>query len=241
MSKLMYVLGIILLAVGAALALVGLVNPSQILVYGLSLESALDLIIGGILSMGLGGVIAALTGSMPRSVAVEQAVETFVEEATPEIEEAPAEPEAVEEPAAAPVQSKGLRFPGFSRKVEVPAVAAAATAAVAATTEKASAGVQETLDALDQAKSELENVFGSKPAIVTADPEPVAEPEEEVFEEEAAEPAEGELFVVEDKIVRGRPARVLSDGTVEAETDEGWMRFENLEHLDEYLDATEAN
>ena len=24
---------------------------------------------------------------------------------------------------------------------------------------------------------------------------------------------------------------------VEAETDEGWMRFENLEHLDEYLDA----
>jgi hypothetical protein len=34
-----------------------------------------------------------------------------------------------------------------------------------------------------------------------------------------------------------RPARILSDGTVEAETDEGWMRFENLEHLDEYLDA----
>jgi hypothetical protein len=30
---------------------------------------------------------------------------------------------------------------------------------------------------------------------------------------------------------------VLSDGTVEAETDEGWMRFENLEHLEEYLDA----
>jgi hypothetical protein len=36
--------------------------------------------------------------------------------------------------------------------------------------------------------------------------------------------------------VRGRPARLLSDGTVEAETDEGWMRFENLEHLNEYLD-----
>ena len=27
------------------------------------------------------------------------------------------------------------------------------------------------------------------------------------------------------------------DGTVEAETDEGWMRFENLEHLDEYLEV----
>jgi hypothetical protein len=29
----------------------------------------------------------------------------------------------------------------------------------------------------------------------------------------------------------------LSDNTVEAETDEGWMRFENVEHLEEYLDA----
>ena len=51
--------------------------------------------------------------------------------------------------------------------------------------------------------------------------------------------ADGELFVVEDKVIRGRSARILSDGTVEAETDEGWMRFENLEHLDEYLDAVE--
>ena len=42
---------------------------------------------------------------------------------------------------------------------------------------------------------------------------------------------------MEEKLIRGRPARVLSDGTVEAETDEGWMRFENLEHLEEYLDA----
>jgi hypothetical protein len=31
----------------------------------------------------------------------------------------------------------------------------------------------------------------------------------------------------------GRVARVLSDGTVEAETAEGWMRFENVEHLEE--------
>ena len=40
------------------------------------------------------------------------------------------------------------------------------------------------------------------------------------------------------RVLCNRPARVLSDGTVEAETDEGWMRFENLEHLDEYLEAT---
>ena len=52
-------------------------------------------------------------------------------------------------------------------------------------------------------------------------------------------PSDTEFYVVEDKVIRGRSARILSDGTVEAETDEGWMRFENLEHLDEYLDAVE--
>jgi hypothetical protein len=45
--------------------------------------------------------------------------------------------------------------------------------------------------------------------------------------------------VVEERVIRRHPARILSDGTVEAETAEGWMRFENLEHLDEYLDAME--
>ena len=40
--------------------------------------------------------------------------------------------------------------------------------------------------------------------------------------------------------IRGKAARVLSDNTVEAETEEGWMRFENIEHLEEYLDAMDA-
>ena len=55
----------------------------------------------------------------------------------------------------------------------------------------------------------------------------------------AGDDVDPELYVVEEKIIRGRPARILSDETVEAETDEGWMRFENLEHLNEYLDSTE--
>ncbi len=53
-------------------------------------------------------------------------------------------------------------------------------------------------------------------------------------------PQEDELFVVEERVIRERPARLLSDGTVEAETDEGWMRFENVEHVEEYLDAMKA-
>ena len=61
--------------------------------------------------------------------------------------------------------------------------------------------------------------------------------EETVTEEEVAD--DGLLYVVEERVIRRHPARILSDGTVEAETSEGWMRFENLEHLDEYLDAME--
>ena len=49
--------------------------------------------------------------------------------------------------------------------------------------------------------------------------------------------SEEELFVVEERTIAGKPARILSDGTVEAETDDGWMRFENVEHLEEYMDA----
>jgi hypothetical protein len=103
--------------------------------------------------------------------------------------------------------------------------------------------VNETLEAIDQAKAELQQAFDEKPAAPTAAPEPAeeqppaAEPVEE--EPEAAAEEEGQLYVVEERSVRGRPARILSDGTVEAETSEGWMRFENLEHLDEYLDAME--
>jgi hypothetical protein len=50
-------------------------------------------------------------------------------------------------------------------------------------------------------------------------------------------PEEHELYVVEERLFRGKQARVLSDGTIEAETAEGWMRFEDFDHLEEYLEA----
>jgi hypothetical protein len=52
--------------------------------------------------------------------------------------------------------------------------------------------------------------------------------------------SEEELYVVEERTIAGKPARILSDGTVEAETDDGWMRFENVEHLEEYMEAVRA-
>jgi hypothetical protein len=130
--------------------------------------------------------------------------------------------------------------------------AAESKAAAEQTISEARSGARDTIVALEKAKADLASALGATPVPTPAPtPEPTPappEPEvlvvETVIETEAVEdlPDEGEggeeqLFVMEEKLIRGRPARVLSDGTVEAETDEGWMRFENLEHLEEYLDA----
>jgi hypothetical protein len=73
------------------------------------------------------------------------------------------------------------------------------------------------------------------------DHEPSGQPEPEPWDapqmhEEAPE-EHAELYVVEERLFRGKQARVLSDGTIEAETAEGWMRFEDFDHLEEYLEA----
>lgn len=95
--------------------------------------------------------------------------------------------------------------------------------------EEVSPAVGETIKALEEAKTGIEQAFGDEPGKAELVPEPAGQSQEEEAEEH--------LYVVEERRIRDRPARILSDGTVEAETDEGWMRFENLEHLDEYLDA----
>jgi outer membrane biosynthesis protein TonB len=195
-----------------------------VVAWGINAEFAAILFVGGVLSIGLGGVINALE-NMP----------------APRIE-MPAY--AVPAPAAA--------IPEFGRRAAEPAAAAAA----AAVAEDVSPPVRETIAALEQARQKIEQAFEPKPPPAEApeaapEPEPVqgpalapeavAEPEPEPEPELPAEAGEvleeGQLYVVEERFIRQRPARILSDGTVEAETDEGWMRFENLEHLDEYLDA----
>jgi hypothetical protein len=220
MSKLMVIVGILFAALGVALGLMVFFSPGSMQVYGLTLEVAALFLVGGVLAVGLGGVIGAAataTAYMP----------------------APAMP--------------------------APAMATAAPggAAIAIAPEPLSPSVRETIQALEQAKTDLREAFAEKepapPATAyhEAEPERVAEhplaeahpaeepaaeeaqPEEPEVEEAAGATAEeeGQLYVVEERTIRGRPARILSDGTVEAETSEGWMRFENLEHLDEYLDA----
>ncbi len=248
MSKLMSVLGIVLLAIGAALALVGLVNSAQMQIYGLTMDTAAILLTGGVLSIGLGGVISALQGYVP-SVATTPVVET-VEIAPPVFErpvfktEAPAAA-VVETPAASLEEPPArIRFPGFGRKAaEVVAATTVVAAAVTETTATSPApvksAVDDTIAALDQAKADIANAIGGMGDVTEAKVDEAVEEveDDEIVAEDDEEPADGELYVIEEREIRGRPARILSDQTVEAETDEGWMRFENLEHLNEYLDS----
>lgn len=212
MSKLMHVLGIILLAAGVALAIMGFVNQAQLQVRGIEMASAINLIIGGILAIGLGGVI----GAVGSAAEVADYAEESAAAAAPA---AKAESKASEDKPAETSQS--MRFPSFSKKLQDAGVEKVEASKAA---EPMTPAVRETIDALEQAKSDLENALtGSDVAESSTTAEAPA--------------ADGELYVTEEKVIRGRQARLLSDGTVEAETDEGWMRFENLEHLDEYLEA----
>jgi hypothetical protein len=229
MSKLMWIAGILLIAIGIALGLMVFASPTSVVGWGINPEVASILVVGGVLALGLGGVVNSLERMASR----------------------PAETAAY----SAPVTP----IPEFGRKaVEQVAPAAAVGAATAAVADDVSEPVKETIAALEQARQKIEQAFEppaeERPAAATV--EPVAEPanapvnvpapDPETQQQEAAEEAdvteeevvaEGQLYVVEERFIRQRPARILSDGTVEAETDEGWMRFENLEHLDEYLDA----
>jgi hypothetical protein len=210
MSKLMWIAGILLAAAGVALGLMVLVSAASLDGLGIGLELAALLLVGGILSLGLGSVISLL--DQQRALLAGRA----------------------ELGAAAPQTA----IPEFGRK-------AGETAAVVAASregeEVVSEPTRDTIKALEQARQKIEQAFEPKTPAAEAEQEaaaPEAEPAEEATEQPEVVP--GQLYVVEERFIRLRPARILSDGTVEAETEEGWMRFENLEHLDEYLDATET-
>lgn len=250
MSRLMTVLGIVFLAIGAAIAVVGLARPGQVQVSGITMDTAALLLMTGIIALGFGGVIEAMRPRMGATMAAAETVTEApapvkaVEVATPAAAEVPAAAEAAAAPEEVPAR---IRFPGFGRKpaTEAAATATAAAAVVtAAVAETPKTAVDETINALEKAKQDIASALGGVERISTQSPPPAATPmsepdAEDLVDEEAADD-DGELYVVEEKIIRGRPARILSDDTVEAETDEGWMRFENLEHLNEYLDAAEA-
>ena len=233
MSKLMIILGIIVAAAGAVIGALIYVSPGQMQVLGLTPEVAAVLLVGGLGLIGLGGVIGAMdkTTAATRdlrawlsgqdvgqvSAATAATAATTVTEFTEVTESPPPFPMPTPEPPAS--VSKVSKIDALIQESK-------------AETTRAVSESRETIAAMDKAKDELKEVLG------VSEPEPPPPP---VVEEpppvEEAEAEDTQLFVVEERLIRGRPARVLSDGTVEAETDDGWMRFENLEHLEEYLDA----
>ncbi len=243
MSRLMHVCGIVLAAIGLALAVVNFSSPGQMQIYGLTFESAAILLTGGLLCLGLSGVIQQL--GLNQGHGHERAI-------LPDVTQGDGAPHSMSD----------LRrdMPSFRpRSVETGAVAAGTAMAGAAAVAEAvkdtvapsQISVAETIEALEQAKTDIkaalggDDMFDDKPSAPAA-PLPVnldvdvpAPPviAAVAVEDEKPEPEEPGLYVVEEQVVRGKPARVLSDGTVEAETDDGWMRFENLEHLNEYLDS----
>jgi hypothetical protein len=231
MSKFMAIAGILAAAAGVALGLMGYLSPGPLQAIGLTQEVAAILLMGGLGLIGLGGAIGAVdhlidaTRDLRRSLAGYDQQDARAEYA----------------PAQATVAAA----------VEETAEDAKETAKETASAVKTSTA--DTIAALDKAKDDISKALGvtgdapvaiaspspaPPPPVITAPAEkPTETAEPPVVEAEATEVDEEQLFVVDEKVIRGRPARVLSDGTVEAETDEGWMRFENLEHLEEYIDA----
>lgn len=228
MAKLMWICGILLIAAGVALGIVLLVSTMR--PGGIDIHTAAILLVGGVLSLGLGSVIEGL-------------------HARPTVRSIIPEPVIPASTAA---------IPEFDPRGAKPAAAAVVAASVIVE-EEVSRPTRDTIQALEQARQKIEQAFETRteqpqeaeaPAAEPEDAEPAAEDvaaveaevEVEVEDEAVAEEEvmdDGQLYVVEERIIRRHPARILSDGTVEAETAEGWMRFENLEHLDEYLDAME--
>jgi len=234
MAKLMWICGILLIAAGVALGIVALVSAAP--PAGVDLQTAAILLVGGVLSLGLGSVIDGQAnghaGAHARSLMPEPMIPAKA--AIPEYDPRGAKPAATAPEAAV----------------------AAATAVIME--KEVSRPTRDTIQALEQARQKIEQAFDARtseaPAATAAEVEETfVASEETVVEEEVASEDdataeeetiteeevmdEGQLYVVEERIIRRHPARILSDGTVEAETAEGWMRFENLEHLDEYLDA----
>jgi hypothetical protein len=229
MSKIMWILGLILAAVGILLGAKSIISPGQMQIYGLTPETAAVLLVGGILSLGLGSVINGLSNIAGAPAEIPVMAKISGTESVTEVSDETA-----------------TRIPGFGRRasdaagVTAAVVAAETTSVTSVVSTTASNSVADTIAALEQAKSDIKTALGGVESMT--DPAEHLEPAQTVSVE-AAEvvAAETELYVVEEKIIRGRPSRILSDDTVEAETDEGWMRFENLEHLNEYLDSMEPS
>ena len=251
MSVFLKIAGAAMMVLGAVLCVTFFASPGWLNARGVGLEPGVLLIIGGILATGQAGLIAALK-SRSSSHSSDSSSRSVTAAVAPAITSTNNNVTSSNAIGTNPFKAKpDVPSFGAGAAVATAGVAAAAGAGLAAMTAKAAAKdpVADTISALEQAKADVIKSIGGMDAMAK-EPDPVAikheaaamvhPPEPAAVDEDTAEMVDDDgLYVVEEKVVRGRPARILSDATVEAETDEGWMRFENMEHLNEYLDSVE--
>jgi len=156
-------------------------------------------------------------------------------------------PEATEKPAPAAFKQEPATKPTAAEAKPEPAAAKPEPAAKPAPAEdkpEAAAAKIETPAAKPEPEAKAKPQ-ADKPVEAAAKDDGKETPEKadvktpEVAVEETLEETPDQLYVIEELVIRGKASRLLSDNTIEAETAEGWMRFENAEHLEEYLDAME--
>jgi hypothetical protein len=203
--------GFMLVALGL-LAILMTLFSSETLVNGVTLDTGVLLLVGGVVTLGLSGVMSAIETLRMFVAGEDQAFAASLEETRNTARTA-----------------TGAGYTGGSKRPtgKLHDSARRSEPPFSARGGDASKGMKE------QASPPADKAGAA-----------VDKPVEDIRETGLAESApssdavsEEELYVVEERTIAGKPARVLSDGTVEAETDDGWMRFENVQHLEEYMEA----
>jgi hypothetical protein len=200
----------VLVALGLLAILMSLFS-SEALVEGMTFDTGVMLLVGGVLALGLSGVMSAIETLRAFLAGEDQAFVASLEE-----------PKNAARSAGAGYSPGSKRKPQDSVRRNEPSFPQRGGDASKATKEQKPVSADKTRETIGKPGEDIRE---------TGLPESTAAPEA-ISEEE--------LYVVEERTIAGKPARVLSDGTVEAETDDGWMRFENVEHLEEYMEALRA-
>ncbi len=218
MNVVLRIAGIVLAALGLLAVLLFFYSP-ELTARGMNLNTGVSLLLGGIVILGLSTVVGAVEDLRSHLAG---------EDSGPTGDVRQRRGKRAAALAVQPVH-EGARKP----EAAMPDVAGRIAPAPAEERQAPFAGGQDV-------EAKLRNLDADSRSVIDRVVEEVREHGSSAAGE-AEVVSEENLYVVEVREIAGKQARVLSDGTVEAETDEGWMRFENPEHLEEYVAAVNVN
>ena len=262
MKALLFLVGLVFIVAGVVTGVMSQMDYGNALI-GLNLGLAATLLVGGFVVMGLAsalGAISSLANTAPQGLPSGRNTmhkTTGHKPAGDDDMPFPAATAAVGATAGAAGMAIGSAFDktGDSVDAAVDKVAEVANEAKENVVEAVENVTDTVGDLADEAKGTADSAIDDVAEVLDDAKDAATESVDEVNSESDSskdettdqpetEGKEGEngdqLYIVEEVEIRGKAARVLSDNTVEAETEEGWMRFENIEHLEEYLDAMDA-